>query len=86
MTVSIYEKVPTEKKEPEFLLQLKQSGSSVYLIMVDSDGKEIPSGWLLRITKDMRLERIDYINNQLGLPLDEKRQLKLVKEEEEDDF
>ena len=71
MKVSIYKEVPGVKKEQEFFLKLVKAGEAVNLVLVDKKGEELLGGILLQIKKDMTLYRYTYIEDNLGLPLEE---------------
>ena len=71
MKVSIYKEVPKVKKEQEFFLKLIKVGEAVNLVLVDKEGEEILGAILLQIKKDMTLYRYTYIEDSLGLPLEE---------------
>lgn len=78
MKIRVYNEEPVEDKEREFILKLEKVGNAVNLILVNEKGAEISKGILLQITSEMKLHRYSYINDKLGLPLDENERLTLT--------
>lgn len=77
MIVKVFENKVTKDREQEFFLKMKEVDSGVEIVLVNERGGEISAGTLLRINSDMTLYRYEYINSDLGLPLDDKNRLKL---------
>ena len=80
MKVSVFKK--SEPTKREFFLQLRDEGSSVVLLLVNGEGEELDAGRILSINEEMKIEREGHIKDDLGLPLDEERRLRIAGEDD----
>ncbi len=76
MKVNIFNN-PVEAAEPVFFLKMGKVKHGVEVFLVDTEGQKLSRGIILRINNDMTLYRYEYINTNLGLPLDEMSRLVL---------
>ena len=61
------------RKDAERVLMLRLAANDsdgVDLVAVDEDGKRLPCGCLLRITREGKLDPCQNISNAIGIPLD----------------
>lgn len=77
MKVSIYNEKQVKKEQEVFLKLSKQEGLDIFLIAVDSNGKSLKDGNLLRIHSNLEISRCCSINSKIGIPLDLDGQLKI---------